>query len=257
MRSKSSGVADVTPAERALSSMSAPLLKLYKSQYVTVLNDAAKNALQSYRDMGDLVRTVTEDPDTFKAGAVELLAAAGGQSASMLYKARAFLDSYTAAEFRELCGMKGPHNLRLGWSHVIHLLSISDKKVRLKFQQQAVDQAWTADQLHAAIMAQYENRRPGSGRKFVKPKTVSQGIQNYCAFTGELIKRTEQVWSETLDELAEIPIESHTPESRDKLLELVRLQGQAIEGLNTQRDKCNKVLEMISKKETKALTKAS
>lgn len=233
-----------TKSQQAIVLMPPALRKAYTT-YCGIANEVATGVLTAYRAVGELIATISQDQEKYKPGAVELFAQASGVSVATFYKARALFEQYTEDEFKVLSTSQGPNKVRLNWSHVISLLSVSDKKARLNFQNKAIEHGWTAEQLHAAIQEKYGNRREGSGRQFAQPKTVMQGVVNFCEFTGELLKRVDQVWNLTINELAELPPEQFTVDSHTRLQALILLQGRAIEAYTEQKAKSERALMLM------------
>ena len=241
---KSGGLAKASKAVRAISSMNPALMKVF-TEGRGVLNEVSSGVISAYRTLGKLIKTVRDSPDKYKSGAVELLSAAYGVSAPLLYRAQALAEQYTDVEFKAMCNLKGPDGSRLNWSHIVCLLSVPDKAVRAKFQQQAVSNGWTAEELHTEIQGKYGNRRVGVGQKFAQPKTIVQGLNNFTDFTLDFLKRVDQIWDGTLTDLVEIPPDQFTVDAYERVLKLSALQGRAAETYTEQMNKSRQAAQVM------------
>lgn len=199
----------VARQKAAVAKMNAPLKRVYgqmRDRRVSIVHAS----LDYYREYGQQVEQVANDQDTYKSGAITLLSTALEVSESTLYKAAAFFRNYTDPEFAALCQLRTSTNDALTWSHVLHLLLVADKAVRLRLQTQAARQSWSSDELKEAVDEHLgtENQRPGSGRPFVKPKSVLQGLRNYCAASAEYTRRNAQVWDDVFEDALQAPPDS-------------------------------------------------
>lgn len=243
-KKRTTGLSTVSQAERAVSLMEKPLKAAYK-EVAAAIAEASSGALTAYRKIGEWVNQVSTDEE-YQVGAIKLLADATGIGIQTLYRARGLFEGYTPAEFKELCNAKTAVGSRLSWTHTLVLLSVPDKKARKKFQDQALEGCWTVEQLQKAVNDKYGNRREGSGPKFVKPKTVMQGLGNLCEFTGEFLTRSDKIWNRTIEELAEIPVDAFTDVDVERLQSLVERQTTAIRVYEQQRADCSRILEGLN-----------
>ena len=85
-------------------------------------------------------------------------------SYTMLRKERQFARSYSAKQFKKLCGRRRPDGKPLHWGHVVLLLTISDPEKRSIMEARAADKDWTARELRLAIRAKYKKRWEYGGR---------------------------------------------------------------------------------------------
>ena len=62
-----------------------------------------------------------------------------GENKATLSKCKQFADTYSAAEFKELCKLRRPDGKPIGWGHVTKLLTVpsEDKALRKKLQTRA------------------------------------------------------------------------------------------------------------------------
>lgn len=99
-------------------------------------------------------------------------------SPSSIYKAKRFAALYDGNALRELCALRNPAGMPLGWSVICRLLSIRDKKTRRVLARQTATRGWTTSQLAAEIERQLGNRRPGSGRRVRRPRSADEGLRH-------------------------------------------------------------------------------
>jgi hypothetical protein len=190
----------------AVSKMSPELREVYEEAREDRLAHAVAG-LSYYRRLGRRVEEVTNNLEKYRAGAIDLLATALELSESQLYKTAAFFRLYSDAEFNLLCNVRTSTGDSLTWAHVLELLLVSDKTQRMRLQQQAAKNSWSAGELRQAIDEHLGtgNQRPGSGRPFVQPKSVLQGLKNFCAGTAEFKRRSEAVWDTVFENAASVP----------------------------------------------------
>lgn len=199
-----------------------------------------------YRELGGYIDQIVAEGGRAKYGdgAVEQLAIALDISDSALYKAASFHRGWTDAEFKQLCETTTQTGDSLTWTHVLHLLLLSDnKKKRLHFQNAAAAHNWSSDELLQAIREDLgdNNRRPRSGRRFAKPKNCWQGLRNFCSTVDEYRRRDEQVYQEVFDHAATLPPDSVNEEMVTQI-ERVYQQANGLMALATERNNAAKKL---------------
>ena len=108
---------------------------------------------------------------------------------------------------------------RIGWGHVVLLLSVKTAEERADLAAKVDAENWSAADLGHEILAKYGLRRPGSGRRPAIPRNVKQALGRLLG----LATKTHNAMSEALfctgfdlaTELSYLPDTSVTPELRE------------------------------------------
>lgn len=223
--------AAVEKMQSAVGAMSPKLRKVYqtlRSQRLTLI----ANSLQYYRELGEHIETVTADVNTYGAGAIKLLAKALEASEDGLYKARSFFKNYTDEEYEALVNLRTSVGDALTWSHVIQLLSISDRGKRTRLQEQAAKQSWTSEELRQAVtelIGDKTNRTGNSGRKVLYPKNTLQGLRNYCVNAGEFVSKSEKLWGTFFENAFQASPDAVNQAELEQAERVVTLAAKALE----------------------------
>lgn len=196
--------------QQIVASMNDELREEYQ-RGLTLLNGATTELLSVYRQLGELISRVASQPGTYEPASVEKLAIAWNYTPTKLYKARAFFEQYTEDEYAALTQLRTPGGATLTWSHVIPLLSVTDKRRRRALEQLAVRESMSVRELELAVREQTggatNNQRPGSGRRHVQPKSFTEGVRNFANVAGDLAKRADSVWLPMISQVAALPAE--------------------------------------------------
>lgn len=108
--------------------------------------------------------------------ATEDLAAAAGVSVSTMRTIRRFAKQYTEDELTAFLALRRPNGLPLHAGHLGHLVTVPNRRERRKFEQEAAEQGWTADDLRVAIQ-QRLGKLSGHHTGHVKePPTAEAGL---------------------------------------------------------------------------------
>jgi len=235
--------AAVEKMQAAVGAMSPKLRKVYNTLRSQRLGLIA-NSLQYYRELGEHIETVTEDVNTYGAGAIKLLAQALEASPDGLYKARSFYKNYTEDEYEALVNLRTSVGDALTWSHVIQLLSIPDHGKRTRLQEQAAKQSWTSDELRQAVtelIGEKTNRGGRSGRTVVQPKNTMQGLKNYCVNAGEFVRKSEKMWGQFFENAISAPPDTVNKVDLDQAERVVELASKALKEAQSQVDAATKL----------------
>ena len=119
-------------------------------------------------------------------------AAKHGYNEHTMRKIRAFANGYTAEDLEELCALRRPNGLPLQWGHIPYLLTVKNGKERLKLQQQAIREGWTAPRLNAAIPKKNPSA-PSHGRRTHRPATAAEGLTQHKADSELWLRRCNVV----------------------------------------------------------------
>ena len=168
--------------------------------------------LEAYYDTGELLKPAQAEAGKYGTNAIGKLEGHTGIPKEQLYKMIKFVEVYTRKQLTELVKLQSERGKRLTWGHVVHLLSVADVKHRDKLAHDAAVQEWSAEDLGKQLISKRGNLRPGSGRKFFKPKTLGQCVANLAGSVDDYVKRKGSVWDVTLEELAEKAADQYTPE---------------------------------------------
>src|SRR3954468_2425691 len=131
------------------------------------------------------------DPDT-----VHEIAEREGLKLDNMQRARQFARSYSEKELEELCRLRTPAGMPLGWGHVRRLVSIPNKAKRAALQRRAAREGWTAAQISEAILRDVVGRkRQNGGRPFAAPKTLGEGLRQVAGRSEEWLRRCRRAGS--------------------------------------------------------------
>src|SRR4051794_2280730 len=113
-----------------------------------------------------------------------------------MQRARQFARSYSEKELEELCRLRTPAGMPLGWGHVRRLVSIPNKAKRAALQRRAAKEGWTAAQISEAILSEVVGRRrQNGGRPFAAPRTLGEGLRQVAGRSEEWLRRCRESWS--------------------------------------------------------------
>jgi hypothetical protein len=116
------------------------------------------------------------------------LAAKYSLTVSTMRKAREFAREYSKSDLARLCQLRRGESgdgLPLHWGHLQYLLT-AKKKDRARFERQACENGWTAQQLYAAIRSRRRDSKPrrGGGRP-VRPPSSYLGCAQRLLLDGK------------------------------------------------------------------------
>ena len=131
------------------------------------------DSIRAQREIGEIVLKFIPDKPKHGDGAYAGLGKAIGHGGEWVYRARCFALRYTAKEMETLLRV-APH---ISFAHVIQLLSVRDKELRVRFEAQLGAEHWTVDQLKHAIQKKFGLRRTNSGAKPKLPARPQDGLQ--------------------------------------------------------------------------------
>lgn len=203
--------------QTAIAKLDRPLLNIYE-EVREEQTEVAQATLEAYWRVGTILKKVVDDSNTYKRASIGLLADALGLGQDSLYKAISFREQYTDAQYESLRALRMPTGEPLTWTHVAHLLTVSDVQRREWFQANAAKLGWSSDALLQAIRADRPNDRvPGSGRPFVQPKTILEGFRNLAVTAADVTRRSEAVWGPIFEKAEQAPDEEIDQELLDQL----------------------------------------
>src|SRR4051812_44600950 len=131
------------------------------------------------------------DPDT-----VHEIAEREGLRLDNMQRARQFARAYSEKELEELCRLRTPAGMPLGWGHVRRLVSIPNKAKHAALQRRAAKEGWTAAQISEAILREVVGRRrQNGGRPFAAPRTLGEGLRQVVLRSEEWLRRCRESWS--------------------------------------------------------------
>ena len=185
-------------------------------------------SLKFYHWLGAQVNEVLEDVGSeYGTGAMKKISRAWTIDPSMLYKAKAFNEAYSEEALDRLCRLKTNAGTRIGWSHVIQLLGVSNVD-RDKMQDLIIDEAMTAKELSKLVQQLYGKRRIG-GRNFQVPKTVRAGFAQLRTASSRWMHQNSSVWVSQehsfFQKLEDMPPNEMTHELVDELEQLIDNQS--------------------------------
>lgn len=238
-----------TAALTAVQDTMTPEMRLMYEEFLEIDSQTIDTLLDANRKKGKLLLQISQKPDVY--GSVAVLATALGIGVDSLYKIQQFMERYTDQEYLILRDARSSINRRLSWSHVVALLSVADKKLRMRLQRAAVTGNWTSKHLEQVISGTCGgNQRPGAGRTFHKPGTLRDGALNASGYMQDFNRRMTEVWLPMFDEFKELPPDGEQLATREQLLKLLDAEDTALSLCQERRDK---TLAVLSRLET-ALT---
>jgi DUF1016 N-terminal domain len=176
--------------------------------------------LKGYYYLGRRAQKLAKSSDgTYGRGIIAQLAEEAGENKATVSKCKQFADTYSAAEFKELCKLRRPNGKPIGWGHVTKLLTIplADKALRKKLQTKAAKEGWTARYLDDQIQGNYESQSSGVGRKWNLPASEEQALR-------QISQRSSQWrrWYEELENAEGISVDDLPGDVQKQLKAVVR-----------------------------------
>lgn len=153
---------------------------------------------------------------------------------------------------------------RLHWGHFVHLVSVDNKAVRVKFEDRAVSEILDPSELHKLIMQHFNGpRRPGAGRSLGIPKTLPKQLNQIVDMSRLYAKRAATVWHgkehSVFGNVLAVPTEQYTKDTLKQLTEveesLIAVQASAEEDLAACRRTIEHVKAALNPKETQPESK--
>jgi len=212
------------------------------------LDDVMASGLRFYHWLGGEVNEVTKDVDNlYGAGAMKKISEAWTMNPSMLYKAKAFNDTYSEEALERLCNLKTEAGTTIGWAHVIQLIGIPEK-ARPRIQDKVIDEAMTAKELAALVKKLYGQRASG-GRPFMRPKTLKAGLVQLRTVSAQWLNRNSDVWNRQdhslFQELEDMPPEDVTHEMVDELEAIARDQGSMSSACASNAESATRLMDKV------------
>lgn len=210
--------------------MNKPLLSKFKDLEGRCNNLQAEN-IRFYHGLGELVLEIKKDPGKYVGNdgteAMELIEKALFTQARTLRHCASFATAYTAAEMEDLATMHhNDTNFHLHWGHIKLLLTVTDKKKREEFADEAVSRMWDPGTLHDRIK-KAEGRVEGHGRKHTLPHSIEAQVRQFLEKSKEWMGKQKAVWNGTdvnvFTNINDAPKGQLTPEVLEGLNELHEL----------------------------------
>jgi hypothetical protein len=144
---------------------------------------AAKALMDFYRKGRASLRRLDalgrRDPAALRYGrkqeTLEAEARHAGLNHDLMQKAWRLAEAYTEEDVRAICRKVRERPARFGYTHLVKLLSVSDRGLRQELLDQAIDGQWSTGDLQRAIQAR-RGRRPHVGKKPKEPKDVLEAL---------------------------------------------------------------------------------
>lgn len=201
--------------------------------------------------MGERLKKIETDVDTFEAGAIPKIAAYIHYSKEALYKWMRFYEDYTEEEVGQLAAMRLKlAGSPLSWRHIDEANFVEDKKLRFQFLQLAAKHDLTPEEMGDAIRQQFGassgrgTARHAGGRPVKIPSTYTARMENLEKFCGQILRNSKDMWQHKnfgfLQTIDEVPA--------DKLPDLVSKMDKDL----TQIEAASEKLQEIHKEMQKA-----
>lgn len=200
--------------------------------------------------MGERLKRVDTDIETFEAGAVPKIAAYLHYSKEALYKWIRFHEDYTEDEVILLAGLRMKlAGSPLSWKHVDEANCLEDQKMRLQFLNLAAKHDLTPAEMAESIQNQFgagsgkRTSRHAGGRPVKVPSTYSARLENLDKFCIQIIRNSKDMWQHSkygfLQTIDEVPA--------DKLPKLISTMDKELMKVDAAVKKLNEVQQELQK----------
>jgi hypothetical protein len=151
--------------------------------------------------MGEYLKKLDTDVDTFESGAVQKIAAYLRYSPEMLYKWLRFHEDYTKDQVKELTEMrmKLSGNM-LSWEHTNKVTRLADPDLRMQLLEVAAENDLTPEELDALIREEFSPNsggKRGGGRPTKVPSTYTARLENLSKLCHILVRNDKDMWRNT------------------------------------------------------------
>ena len=170
----------------------------------------------------------------YSTGVIVEIADDVGMSGDYVHKARNFAATYTPGQFRKLKNRCRPDGMPLGRRHIISLMRIKDVSQREEYEQLAVTEGWSINQIVAEVSKLFKQPGGSGVRKPQRAVDVDGALM-------QIVKMTNH-WGRWYD--AYVPFEDATEDEQVVLDDLpnatreqLRLVTQQIDELKTKAER--------------------
>lgn len=217
-----------------------------------------------YYDLGKDVKEIQDHPDKYLTTEqkgdgtnpiVLLETVMEKASVQTMQRCAQFAEAFTPQQRDELLRLRskvlGRKNWRIGWSHIVKLVSIDDPVLRLKIARDAAEHAMTPKELHKAIKDNFGGPRRSGGRKLAIPKSISGQTAQVREVTRVFVERCEGTWAgkknHVYENLMRIAPSDVTTDLKKDVQGIVDLMERAAQDAAAQAKLARKVLAHFEK----------
>lgn len=181
-------------------------------ELVALLDDPRSDLLW-YHQLGEKVEHLVPRRDRkYGDGQMETLEEelAGRMSKNQLWDVRAFYGTFSRSEVRTYAKLALARDFELTWSHLTHIKSIDDEKLRTNILMRCIKKKWSSNELRRQIKAALGRRSQG-GRKFERPATLDAALLQMIEECDVWQGRWKEVWFNP-----DLPLSTLEPGSKSK-----------------------------------------
>lgn len=230
-----------------------PALRQKLNTLTRNMADRMTNNLEFYWKLGKLCVEIQDNPEQYltpeqrakhENPMVMLEYVLDHQAAATLRKAVAFAEMYDEADFKVLAELRseqvGRSGWRIQWGHMTFLVSVHDKRLRNRLENQAAEEALAPGELLSLIKAAHGGPRRAGGRPLAVPKTLKGGLGQVLETSRIYVQRANTTWMgdkyHLYDALIEAPASSYTPEVEHGLVSVIEAMDTMAEVSARQRE---------------------
>lgn len=137
----------------------------------------------------------------------------------------------------------------IGWTHLVHLVTIEDPQEREQLEDDIVVNQWSAKELASEIRGRHGNRRRGSGRQPAVPRSLEEGLDQLLAELRKLRDRCQQVWFgdryDIVSAISDVPPEELNADLGNKIQQAVKLLEELPELASREAERLREGLEWV------------
>lgn len=197
-----------------------------------------QNVIRARYQIGELVYDMSVDEQKYGSRCIERMEEVVGYDRTVIYNSLSFVKKYSKEEMEELISLTTVAGRPLLWTHVTHLLRVTDNNVREDLIDMIIDKDLSPTELLDTIQ-QMQNKPIGrtsnAGKPMARPKSIKGFIEQQWTLIEQLLRRKDKVWAGTekqgdrsfFDTIADTPTDKIGPETVEQLDKLQKLYEKA------------------------------
>lgn len=210
--------------EAVLSKMN-PALRSVFSDLQTQMVDRIEDNIRFYHQIGVRCKAIKADPNKYLTdeqklagiNPLDLLGAAASTSKGTFQKCTVFAETYDKEDLQRIFKYRNEEDKkwRLHWGHICVLLSVSDGRQRIRFEEESAKHMWEPTDLAKAVQEFFGGKRSKGQRPFAIPKTVPSQISQIRNLSSTWVKKNSQIWNgeknNVFNNILQLEPEKYTP----------------------------------------------
>jgi hypothetical protein len=171
--------------------------ELYNRIRNTLLGEE-QNVIRARYAIGELVYDMDVDESKYGARAVQRMEEVIGYDRSIIYNSLNFVKRYTKDQMEALLASRTSTGQPLLWTHVTHLMRVTDPDVREDLTTAALQQDLSPTELLNLIQktqGKEMGRQSNAGKPMARPKSLKGYIDQQWVTVEQLLRRKDKVWA--------------------------------------------------------------